>query len=135
MIRNLGQDFGSWLIWPRGLFILQHFTSRYCLIINCTAKKRSVNSPLLTIHAIPTAPRASRPVVKPGPDEQIAAQPDFVSRPNKPSGLPCSISSSLSRLLRPWTIRSREINLLEALTGASDIGVIADIFLPASNEG
>lgn len=36
---HVGQDFVSWLIWPHGLFILQDFTSRYCLTINCIAKK------------------------------------------------------------------------------------------------
>lgn len=33
-----GQDFVSWLIWPCGLLILQDFTSRYCLTINCISK-------------------------------------------------------------------------------------------------
>lgn len=33
-----GQDFESWLIWPCGLLILQDFTSRYCLTINCISR-------------------------------------------------------------------------------------------------
>lgn len=68
-----GQDYVSWLIWPCGLLILQDFTSRYCLTINCISRTSTLNSPPLPVCTVLTPAESSWPVDALEPDECIAA--------------------------------------------------------------
>lgn len=94
-----GQDYVSWLIWPCGLLILQDFTSRYCLTINCISRTAALKSSPPSVYTAVTPAEALWPVVR-----GITTQ-HFLSHHNRLESL-YSISTHMSRLLCSRSIRA-----------------------------